>query len=52
MMIKRIGTEACREISASVEAPVYLELHVSVVKNWHSAPRMMRRFGFRFPLKS
>jgi len=48
-MIKRIGTEARREISASVEAPVYLELHVSVLKNWRSDPRLMQRLGFRIP---
>jgi GTP-binding protein Era len=48
-MIKRIGTEARHAISASVEAPVYLELHVSVLKNWRSDPRAMQRLGFRQP---
>lgn len=48
-MIKRIGTEARLDISAQVEAPVYLELHVSVLKNWRSDPRLMQRLGFRLP---
>lgn len=48
-MIKRIGTEARQAISASVEAPIYLELHVSVLKNWRSDPRAMQRLGFRQP---
>lgn len=48
-MIKRIGTQARLEISQSVDAPVYLELHVSVLKNWRSDPRLMQRLGFRIP---
>ncbi|MCU0466330.1 MAG: GTPase Era [Anaerolineae bacterium] len=48
-MIKRIGTQARLEISESVDAPVYLELHVSVLKNWRSDPRLMQRLGFRIP---
>ena len=45
--IKRIGTEAREELQKIVEARVYLELHVSVLKNWRSDPRAMQRFGYK-----
>jgi GTP-binding protein Era len=45
--IKRIGTEAREELQKIVDARVYLELHVSVLKNWRSDPRAMQRFGYR-----
>lgn len=45
--IKRIGTEAREELQRIVQARVYLELHVSVLKNWRSDPRAMQRFGYR-----
>jgi GTP-binding protein Era len=46
-MIKKIGTYARREMSEIVEAPVFLELHVSVLKNWRSDPRLLARFGYK-----
>ncbi|MBK9124740.1 MAG: GTPase Era [Chloroflexi bacterium] len=46
-MIKKIGTEARQDLVAIVDGPVYLDLHVSVLKNWRSDPRAMQRFGYR-----
>jgi GTP-binding protein Era len=46
-MLKRIGTEARQELQKIIDARVYLELHVSVLKNWRSDPRAMQRFGYR-----
>lgn len=46
-MIKKIGTEARQDLIAIVDGPVYLDLHVSVLKNWRSDPRAMQRFGYR-----
>ena len=46
-MLKKIGTEAREELEKIVDARVYLELHVSVLKNWRSDPRAMQRFGYR-----
>lgn len=46
-MIKKIGTEARQDLIAIVNGPVYLDLHVSVLKNWRSDPRAMQRFGYR-----
>jgi GTP-binding protein Era len=45
--LKRIGTQAREELQKIVDAKVYLELHVSVLKNWRSDPRAMGRFGYR-----
>ena len=44
--IKRIGTRPARSFRKS-SSRVYLELHVSVLKNWRSDPRAMQRFGYR-----
>lgn len=46
-LLKKIGTEAREEMEKIVDARVYLELHVSVLKNWRSDPRAMQRFGYK-----
>jgi GTP-binding protein Era len=48
-MIKQIGTEARLELAAMVDASVFLELHVKVLKNWRSDERLMQRLGYRMP---
>lgn len=50
-MIKQIGTDARLELAESLNAPVYVELHVKVLKNWRSDPRFMQRLGYRLPKK-
>lgn len=50
-MIKRIGTDARLELADSLGAPVYVELHVKVLKNWRSDPRFIQRLGYRLPKK-
>lgn len=46
-MLKKIGTDARKELESVVDARVYLDLHVSVLKNWRTDPRAMQRFGYR-----
>lgn len=46
-MIKRIGSEARTELAALLDAPVYLDLHVKVLKNWRSDEKLMSRLGYR-----
>lgn len=48
-MLKRIGTEARQELEKSLDAKVYIELHVKVLKNWRSNNLLMQRLGYRFP---
>ncbi len=50
-MIKRIGMDARLELADSLGAPVYIELHVRVLKNWRSDPRFMQRLGYYLPKK-
>jgi len=46
-MLKRIGTEARREIEDLLQAKVFLELFVRVRKNWTDNPVMLKEFGYQ-----
>lgn len=48
-MIKRVGSEARAELIALLDAPVYLDLHVKVLKNWRGDESLMKRLGYRIP---
>ena len=45
-MLKRIGSEARRELERFFGIPVFLGLTVSVRRNWRRDPRALREFGF------
>lgn len=44
--LRAIGTAARRRIEALLGTPVYLDLHVTVAKNWQRDPKQLRRLGF------
>jgi GTPase len=44
--LKQVGTAARRQIEAMLGTPVYLDLHVSVLKNWQRDPKQLKRLGF------
>ncbi len=46
-MLKRIGTEARKDIEALTGRPAYLELWVKVRKNWRKNEFDLRNFGFK-----
>jgi GTP-binding protein Era len=46
-MLKRIGSEARRQLEAFFGVKVFLELHVQVRHNWRKDERALREFGFR-----
>jgi GTPase len=46
-LLKRIGTEARRQLEAFFGIPVFLALHVQVRRNWRKDDRALREFGFR-----
>ena len=46
-MLKRIGSEARRELERFFGIPVFLGLTVGVRRNWRRDPRALREFGFR-----
>jgi GTPase len=44
--LKDIGTRSRAAIEALLGTPVYLDLHVSVAKDWQRDPRQLRKLGF------
>lgn len=44
--LKKVGTEARKDIEAFLEKKVFLELHVKVSKNWRENELQLRRFGY------
>lgn len=42
----RVGQRARPQIEALLGTPVYLDLHISVAKDWQRDPRALRRLGF------
>mgnify|MGYP002735322788 CR=1 FL=1 len=44
--LKEVGTNARKEIERLLDRRVYLDLHVTVAKDWQSDPKMLRRMGF------
>jgi GTP-binding protein Era len=46
-MIKRIGTEARRDLEAMLEGRVYLDLHVKVREDWRDDERVLDELGLR-----
>lgn len=45
-MLKKIGTEARKDIEAMLETKVFLDLHVKVRKKWRKNPSDLKRFGY------
>ena len=46
-MLKKIGTEARKEIEELTEGPVNLKLFVKVRRDWRNDPSQLRSFGYR-----
>ena len=44
--LKRIGELSRRDIETFLERPVYLELHVKVLKNWRKKMSTLKNLGF------
>ncbi len=44
--LKKVGTEARKDIEAFFEKKVYLELFVKVEKDWRNSDRKLRGFGY------
>jgi GTPase len=50
-MIKRIGTEARKELEKLLGKKIYLELHVKVSPHWRERPGMVRQLDWRHQLE-
>ncbi len=46
LAIKRVGTEARRDLQKFFGKKIHLELYVKVNKNWRNDKRQLRRFGY------
>jgi len=44
--IKKLGTEARKDIEAFLEKHIFLELNVKVRKNWRDDSKELKRFGY------
>ena len=44
--LRKVGTDARRQIEALLGTPVYLDLHVKIAKDWQRDPRQLRKLGF------
>lgn len=45
--LKRVGTEARKDLEKFFDKKVFLELYVKVNKNWRSNDRQLKRFGYK-----
>ena len=46
-MLKRIGTDARREIEQFLQIPVNLKLWVKVKKDWRDSDFFLKNFGYK-----
>lgn len=46
-MLKRVGTEARRDMEGFFRKKVFLEVYVKVSKDWRDKSDMLRKFGYR-----
>ena len=46
-MLKKIGTEARKDIEAFFEKKVFLELYVKVEKDWRNKDKKLKEFGYQ-----
>lgn len=44
--LKRVGTEARKEMEDFLGKKVFLEMHVKVAPEWRDNPRMLKKFGY------
>ncbi len=45
-MLKKVGTEARKDIEGFFEKKVFLEMHVKVKKDWRDDKKVLREFGY------
>ena len=45
--LKRVGTEARKDLEAFFQKQIHLELYVKVNKDWRSNENQLRRFGYQ-----
>jgi GTP-binding protein Era len=46
-MLKKVGTEARKEMEVFFGKKIFLELYVKITKGWRDKPLILKRFGYR-----
>jgi GTP-binding protein Era len=46
-MLKRVGTDARKDMEDFFRRKIFLELYVKVTKDWRDKPTVLKRFGYR-----
>jgi GTP-binding protein Era len=49
VMVRKIGTATRLKLEALIEAPVYLDLRVKVLRNWRKNPARLKLLGYPVP---
>ena len=44
--LKKVGTEARKDIETFLDKKVFLELYVKVTKDWRDKDNMLKKFGY------
>ena len=47
VLLKKVGTEARRDMEDFFRKKVFLEIYVKVTKDWRDKPLILKRFGYR-----
>ncbi len=45
--LKRVGTEARKDLEKFFDKKIFLELYVKVNKNWRNDKNQLKRFGYK-----
>jgi GTP-binding protein Era len=45
--LKRVGTEARKDLEVFFQKKIFLELYVKVNKDWRSNSKQLKRFGYQ-----
>jgi GTP-binding protein Era len=47
LMLKKVGTEARKEMEVFFGKKIFLELYVKITRDWRDKPLILKRFGYR-----
>ena len=45
--LRKIGTKSRKDLELFFDKKIFLDLHVKVLKNWRSDPKMLKKFGYK-----
>ena len=47
MLLRKIGTKSRKDLELFFDKKIFLDLHVKVLKNWRSDPKLLKKFGYK-----